>query len=524
MSEEAKRYIKKYFRLNFLESYDSLNKEELDKIITGISNLLVGKYKTKDVVAGKGDHIIYKTIDETLKNKFPGKYAGNINLKRYIKNYISNNFFVNYNDKTLDYIVGRISLKVGPVVSYQSLMNGNENIDKQISIQYEIILRDTVNKIYKYAKDYVMRNVYPMLDIDEVEVSNDLVVKIMNDNKYNVVDLFTRKYDKMIEQMAYENRKKNEQNKPNAYRYIKLFIIGLDDYLEFDELNNLAFAIEETLRDDRYNTKDIVEHKCDRQIESMYNRYMMKKNSVVDFNKPQKIKHEVTQEKINAVVRNLLIVAVSIAVLVGAGKGIEHINDDIEYKKAYSEVMDFDGFKYEYIFYINNAMVEPTAKNTFTFYQKIEELSLDTEKYGYLAFFNAYANVRQDRLYIMDKMLAEARMESSGEGLHNEFYMEMIHSNCFLEFAMSRLADMGCEKIEEEKYQNALLAYQDAMFQHEMQKPWPYISEENQNVIREIMKMYTEYCEDLIVELGQQLEQVNDKGALQIVSTGRRKI
>lgn len=497
MSEEAKRYIKKYFRLNFLESYDSLNKEELDKIITGISNLLVGKYKTKDVVAGKGDHIIYKTIDETLKNKFPGKYAGNINLKRYMKNYISNNFFVNYNDKTLDYIVGRISLKVGPVVSYQSLMNGNENIDKQISIQYEIILRDTVNKIYKYAKDYVMRNVYPMLDIDEVEVSNDLVVKIMNDNKYNVVDLFTRKYDKMIEQMAYENRKKNEQNKPNAYRYIKLFIIGLDDYLEFDELNNLAFAIEETLRDDRYNTKDIVEHKCDREIESMYNRYMMKKNSVYEEEKPKKIKRNPKNKKIQKGIATLLVLATLTGVTGGvlhvAGKnlyrGIKDTKADMTYNHI-STVMSNN--RYEYLFTKYNDGFEINMDYAVEDYNNYSKFG---EVYGYLGIYEMYKHVRTDSLAIMDSFMNDLWHKIYDK----EYVTDMkISSTTFIEFAYDRLLEMGCEEVKKDKYVDAVNEYEHyRCFNNDSSKTTMDCILENDKktakTIYELMDLYHQY-------------------------------
>lgn len=516
MSEETRIYIKKYFRLEFLTSYDSLNEDELNKIVTGIGNLLSRKYKTKDIVNGKADRIIYKTIDETLKVSMPHVYSSKVNLKRYIKNYIGSNFFVNYSDKTLNYIAERITFQVEPDVDYIRLMNGDVQLDNKISTYYKTMYEDTLTRVRNYVKNYLIRNVYPMIDIDEIAISNEFVKQIMEDNKYNVVDLFTRKYDKMIEQMAYNNRRKNQDMKPDAYRYIKSYIIKLDECLEFEEINNLALTMEESLRDEGYNSSNIVGHLCDARIEKMYNYYIMKSNSVYDEKKPKRVKHKINSKKMQKGISTLLIIASLTGVVGGGiymvGKGaydaFVDLSVDITYNST-SSVMSVG--KYEYLFTKYNDGYLINMDNAVEDYNNYSKLG---EVYGYLGIYETYKHVEVDSLAIMDSFIEDLDYKI----FNGEYDTDMkISAGCFLEFVYDRLVDMGCEEIQQEKYLNAIREYNRASVKNDDQNKttMDYIQKEDSKlvkVISEIMQMYHEYSAKCYKELSEVYAVPDSKG------------
>lgn len=519
MSEEAKRYIKKYFRLEFLVFYDSLsdkkNGDELDTIVIGIGTFLSNKYKTKDIISGKADHLIYKMLEEAIKKRFPDKYFGNINIRRYIKNYIQNNFFVKNNDKTLNYIVERIALKIGPLVDYNKLMNGDEKTDNRIASYYEEIYKDTVERVQKYIKNYLIRNIYPMLDIDEVEVANELSIKIMSDNKYSVVDLFTKKYDTMIEQTAYANRRKNEQNKPDSLRYVKVYIIKeLDHYLEHEELHVLSMSIEATLREEGANTKDIVEHKCDNKIRYMYQLYIMRKNSVQKEDKPKKIKHNPVVKKIFRTLLTLLLVgtiAVSTVVsLFGClfkwvRDFIDERSADLRYNRVTSQMV---GDQYDRMF---TKYSDEYELNMDSVVQVYNDMSKFGDIYGYVGFYEAYKHTYgYNRLAVMDLMLKEMdRKIDDGKYKDKEAPVETklnINTHYFLEFAYDRLIEMGCEEIKQDKYSNAVDQYISYAVRNtdENKTTMNCIQAEDEELsktIKYIMELYHQYSSKCYQEL-----------------------
>ena len=138
--------------------------------------------------------------------------------------------------------------------------------------------------------------------------------------------------------------------------------------------------------------------------------------------------------------------------------------------------------------------------------------------YDYLGFYRAYENVRDDRLYIMDTMLNIARNEIVKKESGTEFQKNISSASCYLEFAIDRLEDMGCEEIKDQKYHNALFEYLKVKNEHPGDEVLQHMKNSDRRVIEDIMQKYQDYSSELLKEFGEIRQEQKDTMKVSMLS------
>ena len=396
MNKRILDYVKKHMRENFGIYCDRLPKTELDAIIYAICSDLSKKFTIQQILDGSVDKVISGSINKIMKMTNPELQAERVNFQNYVKNMINEQ--IKYSDDTLEWVKVRVVDKLMSSYTYEQLMNGEA--DEEVALIFKGVEKELRKEIREYVCNYIVTKVCPYpLGVDQTVVANRIVRRVMESKKYNVSDVFRGKHNRIIHEFVNDARE-TEQNRVKSV------------------------APEEA-------------------VEALT---LLRENSVVNENPPKKINHNTKKRRLSKSFIALILVAV--IALAAVGKVAYNIVDsviesgqetyyDIKSVDAKNTVKDFDGFDYSYMYVRSAPRFKETMENTVKFYNKVVDKGYDSN-FQYLAFYKAYENVRQDRLYIMDYMLDMACLEAKNQG-NKEAYEDLYGYSCYLDFAMDSI-------------------------------------------------------------------------------------
>lgn len=500
-------YVKNYYINNFSGYLQELSEKEYSELILSVTTAVEGKIKNiNQLKEHKADEFISQKIIKFYLSKKTSLFrADYTNLTNYIKKYLNSKYLLNCSDKTIDYLTKRISITLIPNFNYNDLNNGL--YDRKIDIAYN----KTMQHIMEYIISYISQNIIPLTDIDQVSVAKDITKLIFNSYEYNIPDLLEGKYKQLIEHKTTLNRNFNNTNRiNNVYNYIKNVI--KNRLVEKQKLDEITKKIYDELLNKGYKSTDITSGKIDKEIIEEFNNHNiyvfrpifeennMRNQSVVREDKLKKIKAKRRKQKINQTIISLLIAGTLIS---GASIGIKHIENDIQQREAENIVCEWVGYKYPNINTIYTDSFSKTIDNIIDKYD--EYSSFDNNNYKYLGFYQAYRSVKQDRLYIMDKMLTQVRSDQSTNG--KILKQELSTTSCYLEFMYKRICDMGYTKIDKDDFYDLLEDYLSYKREHpEIKDVVNHLTNKQQRLVEKIKDTYIELSEQYLLELSVQIK------------------
>lgn len=505
--------INSYIEENYVNNFDDTAelKNYIRMVVTQKPSVLSYKKQNKIleyVIDNIALELTEKTVGVSLDEKIIkifNKYIDtlNENIDFYIDEFFTHSIFIKVsNEQNYYYLKNNLIKKIAYEKNLDEVLNGK--CDTFILNCYKELVEATKNKVKKHIHRYIGSLDFPF-NISETMIIADINKKIFETGEFTLDDLFEGKLNSYI--VVQGKRFKEDKKRMDAINFIYDVISRHSNgAYNKDELIQFSIDILNVLNE-KYNRSyfDICYGNNYKLILGVYNRMVMKKNSVVDTKKPTKIKHKIEKKKINKMILWLVSIMLVASLTVS---GVISYNNTIDHHEKISNVTEFDGYNYSYIYSVDNDRVSPTAGNAYDFYKKVVDAGFEGELYGYLGFYKAYLYVCQDRLYIMDRMLMNAKVEAkySEDGEVSErFYEQLAGNSCFLEFAINQLLNMGCKDAAKFEYLDALNEYKRAM---ELRgTPMDNISEKSQEDIKELMEMYREYSDDLLYNFGKALEQ-----------------
>ena len=499
-------YVRKYFKFNYFTFYKQLSKDKADSIIYNICDELSKSYAAKQVIKGKADAVISSSIDSCVKRIRNKMWANSVNLKRNVENHIRANNFVNCSDITFNVIVERVVSELFANYNYKELMDGK--YDVKISSTYVRVVNELCMEMHSYIKKYIIKNVCPLSNVNELEVTEALVRDIMNNAKYDAFSLFVGRYDSLIESRVAQYRIAYEENRPDSLEYIYNYLKENYTDLSVEELNQYSININDILRDRHIFPEEIVSHKYDLIIAKMCGGFIMRRNSIVRDDAPKKIERKAKKMEIP---KNLIVIILasilSVLLLLSASK---EMTRNIKLDNAQKQISMIDDFEYYGFHTIYNDQFEETAKNVLTFYDEFKDYG--DENFYHLGFYRAYSSVRgYNRLAVMDHMLSIVSKEAAKNPKYKEFADSLGYNYYYIEYMCDRLYAMGYTEINADKYQEAVAAYASAAAQaNEDQTPMDVLEANGEKkiikVIEEIRDKYIEYSDDCVIELAQAVD------------------
>lgn len=485
---------------NFL-SY-SINEDILDVVVDEITNnIMMNRGKKQAFYIDNLDKkYILQQID-SYSNRFY-MFTRNYVREELYNNVTFNSLSLNCKEYFLDYV--------------NTIMLERYNVKKIIEGELNQIINTTFLELYDRTRRDVLNYINGVLseinyDISlyRDEVINYVFDRVFTIGSFEIEDLYKGTYDSLI--LGVIKSKNSARSDGNLiYEHIYNRIKQLDSLnLSNDDLNNIAWSMYNDLTY-KYgkNRMAILDEKNDEEIARLFQIKVMRYNSVEDLQKPKKIAYKTSVKKLKQPLVTLLKIAVIGMIAVIAVTSSYEIVDNIRDASAYSELMDYENFEYSVMYSKDNENVGPTAEHAVDFYNQALSLKTEDTNYGYLGFYSAYEWCGQDRLYIMDEILNKAQIYANRHSNINPIYEQIKDESCFLEFAMHRLEEMGCEEIKDPKYINALNVYRNIMRNNEgipmeimnSNAPIEY------RLIEEIMEMYREYSKDMVKEFSKVID------------------
>lgn len=403
--------------------------------------------------------------------------------------------------------------------------------DKKIITKYNELVEQKREQVQAYIKS-VIQGMMLILGVPIDRVVADLTKMVMDTKELSASKMLAGKLDRLIEGYAERAREKVEtsrrQKTIDDKEQLQADVDATKRYI-FDKIKTETEGMNISSQDKSAMTRtilkilceqygqsyrNILDGKCDSLITNLIVRNAMAYASVKGEGKQSRRKRGKKKSKISKALLALILAAIiALATAIGAATikiggaiydSVGEFVQDVQGADAKKAVDRFDGFDYSYIYIKGTNAFEPTARNTVDFYQKVAECGYEDPEYYYLGFYRAYVNVRDDRLFIMDTMLSRAQHRTEDMEGAESFYEGIASDSCFLEFAINRLKALGCEKINDEKYDGIVSAYLSAKGRASKGKtPMDCMSKEDVDLATEIMKMYAEYSEDKMVEFGE---------------------
>ena len=525
-------YVKKFFRNKFPEKCVMMENEEINNIVMEVCKELK-VYERNQILESKVDDLIFDMLHNIGKKNRNKLWNDTLNLENHISKFVIDSGLSKQSNGITNYIVKKIVVKLIPYYNLSKLNKGY--FDNQIKVSFIEYRKNLFEEIYKiiYGKLVNTDIMGPGLKNDQI--AKDLTIYLIEQGSYDLLDdLKNNKYDQLINSYVskivrgVESKKKEiskmEIKSVDPVYYISNYIIenlDVNRVLSYDEINECANYINHRLsvptknRDRGLTPEEIISPLNGSEILKYYNRYMMKRESMVKDNVPKRVKPKKKRRFLQRGIATLLLIG-ALAGVFGTGavildKGLEKYKESVSsFAVEFSSPIalgEFDDYGYTYIFHKGNDAVKPTALNALDFHSKVQDGGYNNSNYDYLGFYRAYENVRDDRLYIMDTMLSIVKDEVIKKESGTEFQKNISSASCYLEFAMDRLEDMGYEDIKDQKYHNALFSYLMAKSEHPGKEPLQYMNNSDRKIVESIMEKYQSYSDKLLKEFGEIIQE-----------------
>lgn len=384
--------------------------------------------------------------------------------------------------------------------------------DEDIKKRFKFYLKRLMISIRQHVTN-VINNMDLLPGVPVEEVINEVTKMVMVTGEVSAQKLLDGKLDGFIESCATKKRMLLDPEEVIKHIYKQILI---EDNLcrEDDELLDIATKICSVLHDEMgYSYPNIMAGKYDGVIRYLFNLMESKDLSLEGNGESNEIEYKPKKKRVSK--SQILLALVAVLVTLGAGSLVYKVGVEIvdSVSEGYSWLINidarnavdkFDGFEYSSIYTTVAPDYKSTTDNVLTFYLKVEEAGYD-EVYGHIGFYRAYNSVKDDRLWIMDDMLDRVQKQAANDERYGNLDDDIRYNTCYLDYAYDRLEQMGCEEIKDKKYQDAVSAYEYAMWGHSDGEPMKKLSEKDQKLVREIMEMYQKYSKKYEADLGNML-------------------
>jgi len=540
-------------------SFDVVKNGELDSIIDNHVNLYA-QNNLKDIwenFDNLREHII-KVISENSKFKDAKEFINEISMRISLN--ISDEIgfdkiFTNqYNNEIFNqYLSLRNSFKVKLVKYIGSVFSSfNEKIgfDKNTTIAIfnmiseKIIENYNADNIYDvgYIREmfveissditrriigrvrYVLNNVDIFCDIPEREVFSQIVMMATVRGEVNAIKIINGEMDNFIMNVINSKQKKTSRyDDQTVLQYVyKVLLNESDEEIIGSALSEFTVQVVDRLKSSEYefNNSDIMEHRCDKIIKSMYlERYCltpeiirekMKRQSVkTSKNKTKKpvdlFKKAMLKRKIQRDLSCLLIVATLSSVGGFAiGNAINKKND----RDAMFLAKSLDTTSYS-ISHSSDIMEKITynhaVEGVINYYNQLKKHG---NEYANLCFYNAFSEGLS--LNEMDLLFSKVRTTVGDDVNFFELSNILNKEDCFLDFIYDSLIMMGCEEIKNDKYMESLISYKQSFYgnMYGIVSDYHIYSNDKRNIDK-MMELYDEYCKKNLTKLGNELQENN---------------
>lgn len=447
----------------------------------------------------------------------------------YIKEVLYDiDFEKGYNDSTYNYLINLVIMDMLKENNIRKINSGV--LDNTIISKYMKVLKQAKLDVRKYIKELIYEREFCFTaDLDNVE--EFIKYEIFTIGKLNIEDLLSEKLDYYVIDYIKKNTSKKEIDVIDVKNYLYRIICNNSFGLSNQEISEMSDSIFNILYNNNCSLKDIMIGRHDKDINNILNRFMMKRNSVVTENAPKMVKHEKKKKKISPLIKTLVIISIVVyltgsALFIPSSPFNYNVFDNLITSE---ELEEFEDFPYSGFIYTSyNDMAVPTAINSLDYYNKVKDLGIGNDEiYCYLGFYNAYSHISGDNiLFVMDEIFDQAQIEAANNKEYSDIYINIKNYSCFLEFAMDRLEDMGCKKIKNERYVEALNAYKKAQRYSADEVPMDIIDDKNYECVKEIMNLYRQYSIKFRNKFENILSDVDDKNEVDVstafIQSGRK--
>lgn len=509
-------YVKKYISFNFSEYLKDLTDVEYRDLVISVTTDVEKKYKDiNELRENRADvYILRKVVNYLNKNSSFFK-ANYVNLENYVTKYINGNYMLNCSDKTIEYISRKICTNLIVNFNYNSLNKGY--YDNKI----ENLYNDILNSIRNYIIKYININIAPLIDVNQEEIANEMIHLLLENDKYNVVDLYNGKYNNLIEMKALINADKNKKKRINRmHNYIRNVI--KDRVIDVDKIDDFVLKIYDGLVK-KGMASDILSGKIDNEILEELRKYnyqvfkpsfsedMIRDNSVKKEGEPSKIGCRRRKKRVNRAIITLVLAGT----LIGGLSYCENQRiENIRYNNGISIAMEMDGYSYPSIRSKDDKNFKNTVGNvisTFDYYS-----SFGNDNFKYLAFYRAYNSMSKDKLYLMDELIDDVKNNYSDNG--KILKEELIGTPNFISFMYKRICDTGYDKINKSSVDKLLSSYANYTYKYPYSDVTRFLNEDEKKLLDKLFTVYDELSRDNLSKLGifidsnLEMENVSGKG------------
>lgn len=401
----------------------------------------------------------------------------------YVNNYINNNYFKVVELEDYNYKM-ELCKKIVNLASNIDFSNGDYDffIDAHIKRNMELLNSSTYKK-FLAAKEYISLIInYNASSIglktDNISKLSILITKILI-FKYKYEDIIMGKYDNIIIELMNSKEMLMEGLKQVDYEYVKVHgTYVLDEPVKSSiDLSNIE--------------KDSIENGTNNKI-----KLREKLEEGLNF----------TKENAKALIAAILLLSSLSILMYGSIK--KEMHDD-----AIEIVSEFDNYSYP--------KIDESAGNEFVLTQQyVNDKYAEYAKYGerfiQLCFYNVYKSCETEPLNVMDAIISLSKYNTECEMEFAKSTFKKVSYNSYISYVYDMLDKAGIEDIKKESIITTVNNYNNQVGNYKGKNPYNLLSNEDKSSLKQLMRIYDEYCDKLTIELAENIKQDNKETELWI--------
>lgn len=485
-----------------LTYYENVYEFQNSDFILSIAKSILKVIPNVDFTNSNYDFYIDNFIYRVMENRNSVGFSNYVNVKNHVLlvvNYykISNNLKLENENA----IVRSITNEIMGTNSYEDIINGNideyiESLVKSIHIpniteNKEIVKNN--NPVFDYVVNYLNKysNTY-MYSGDTLLLANEIIEDAYNKNIDDEM-ILNHKYDKEMQLLIISSsfNMKPSNSLVGVVDYVRSLVDKYNKYMNLngkeslmlDDALNISFKLVSKVS----NVMDIYDGSYDDYIINKIKKNCMKRNSVVTNSKNS---YGINPNRFSSNNRKIKGTAIAAAVLSATIMFMAKNN---------TEEVKFDTYKYETIQNEHDDEFADTLKHIEEQYSKNEKVLKES---GQLCFKNAYDNVECEKFHAMDTMFF--MIKDSNRYKKSEIGNEIEGYSCYAKYVYDKLLKSGYDLPD--KYLNAVNNYDRQVCNYKLLNPYYTIESKDRNTLNSMMKIYTEYCNNLEDSLNKNVE------------------
>ena len=520
--------------LNYIYSYIKyiyFNVDELkDQLyLLDLSKRIRSSMPNSSFTEGNLNFYINNFVNQEMNFKNSSSYIKYQSLRSYI--YLSIDYYRIFYGKKIenqDVVIREVMKAITDTHSYEDILEGKceseieELIDMHINSKFSSI--DAVTRIpldvahirYDgnaviddriYIKKYIADYLKSMDDLFEFQGDIEILASMMcNDLCKSYVkadDVLAGEYDRQIDsyirRQAFGIQFKDSFN--DVYIEVSRYVMSNHTYMDIGNMEqNIAeeiFNLSKHLIYAGYDGKSVKSEKCNAVMENHLRLDCLKANSVVCKNlklagkdkDPNKFFLDLRQ--IIDAVKKPIIVAAAVGII-GASAAVGASQVEASDSK---NIEIFDTYEYPTIPYTSSEEFTAAVEHIVEYYPIYESYG---RGYGQICLYKVYDSIKgseRDKTYAMDIMINLLKARTQYNEDMQQLYNDIKPYQSYMEYVYDR-AKENEPKLNQSEYSIAVKHYASQVSNYKELNPFSLLSEDNQDAIRYMMKVYGKYMED----------------------------